>query len=183
MADDEEQKLLHAAVAPYLGSIRGRRLRASRSKRFSAVNMGANFLIDTGAILAILVAKDRCHGKCLDTLVHLRLPAMTSGAVLTELFHLVKRFRTEMQIVWKFLGPGRLVIASIEQTELSDIRALMVRDADRPMDFADTTLVHLAGREGIDTILTVDQADFWVDRISGKRRPRVLPIERPQRLL
>ncbi len=47
------------------------------------------------------------------------------------------------------------------------------------MDFADATLVYLAGREAIDTILTVDQADFWVYRISGKRRFRVLPIERP----
>jgi hypothetical protein len=141
--------------------------------------MGANFLIDTGAILAILDAKDRWHAKCLDTFVQLRLPALTSEAVLTEVFHLVKRSRTEMDTVWKFLRSGGVVLGPIEHSELPDIRALMMRYADRPMDFADATLVHLAGREAIDTILTVDQADFWVYRISGKRRFRVLPIERP----
>jgi predicted nucleic acid-binding protein len=55
----------------------------------------------------------------------------------------------------------------------------MSRYADRPMDFADATLVHLAARESIETILTVDQTDFSVYRSTGKRRFRVLPLERP----
>ena len=55
----------------------------------------------------------------------------------------------------------------------------MSRYADRPMDFADATLVHLAARESIETILTVDQTDFSVYRITGKRRFRVLPLQRP----
>ena len=55
----------------------------------------------------------------------------------------------------------------------------MSRYADRPMDFADATLVHLAARESIETILTVDQTDFSAYRITGKRRFRVLPLQRP----
>jgi predicted nucleic acid-binding protein len=47
------------------------------------------------------------------------------------------------------------------------------------MDFADATLVYLANRETVETILTVDQTDFSVYRIAGKKRFRVLPIERP----
>jgi predicted nucleic acid-binding protein len=30
----------------------------------------------------------------------------------------------------------------------------------RPMDFADATLVHLAGREALSIVFTVDYADF-----------------------
>jgi predicted nucleic acid-binding protein len=45
------------------------------------------------------------------------------------------------------------------------------------MDFADATLVHLAARESIETILTVDQTAVY--RITGKRRFRVHPLERP----
>jgi predicted nucleic acid-binding protein len=47
------------------------------------------------------------------------------------------------------------------------------------MDFADATLVHPAARESIETILTADQTDFSVYRITGKRRFRVLPLKRP----
>src|ERR1035437_3465503 len=55
----------------------------------------------------------------------------------------------------------------------------MSRDWDRPMDFADATLVYLARRESLSVILTVDQADFATYRIEGKRQFRVLPNKRP----
>jgi predicted nucleic acid-binding protein len=42
------------------------------------------------------------------------------------------------------------------------------------MDFADATPVRLAEREGLTTILTVDQ-DFDVYRIGGRKTFRVLP--------
>jgi predicted nucleic acid-binding protein len=43
------------------------------------------------------------------------------------------------------------------------------------MDLADATLVHLARRERLTTILTVDDADFEIYRIDGRRRFRVVP--------
>jgi uncharacterized protein len=51
----------------------------------------------------------------------------------------------------------------------------MRRYSDRPMDFADATLVHLARREGLVTIFTVDHNDFETYRIEGKRRFRIVP--------
>ncbi len=56
---------------------------------------------------------------------------------------------------------------------------LMSRYWDRPMDFADATLVYLAKREALSTIFTVDHADFQTYRIEGRRRFRVLPASRP----
>jgi predicted nucleic acid-binding protein len=47
------------------------------------------------------------------------------------------------------------------------------------MDFADATLVHLAKRESLNTIFTVDFDDFETYRIDGRRRFRVLPVDRP----
>ena len=46
------------------------------------------------------------------------------------------------------------------------------------MNFADATLVHLAKRGSLSTIFTVDHADFETYRIEGRRRFRVLPLER-----
>jgi predicted nucleic acid-binding protein len=104
---------------------------------------------------------------------------MTSEAVLTELFHLVGDSRQEMEAAWRFVGSGALVLAPIEDAEMSHLRILMSRYWDRPMDFADATLVYLAKRESLTTILTVDHADFETCRIDGKRRFRVIPSKHP----
>ena len=51
----------------------------------------------------------------------------------------------------------------------------MLRYADRPMDFADATLVHVAEREGLKTILTIDHDDFETYRIGRNAKFRILP--------
>ena len=51
----------------------------------------------------------------------------------------------------------------------------MKKYRDRPMDFADATLVHLAQRESLSTIFTVDHSDFETYRIGGRKRFHVLP--------
>lgn len=51
----------------------------------------------------------------------------------------------------------------------------MRKYGDRPMDFADATLVHLAQRESISTVFTIDHDDFETYRIGGRRRFRILP--------
>ena len=141
--------------------------------------MPASALIDTGAILALLDRTDRWHRICVEAFEQLRLPLPTSEAVLTELFHLVGDSGHEMETAWRVVRSGAIVLASIEDSELSQIHALMTRYADRPMEFADATLVHLAKRERLATVFTVDRAAFDTYRIEGRRRFRVLPAGRP----
>jgi len=139
----------------------------------------ANALIDTGAILALLDRTDRWHDACVTAFRQLRLPLLTSEAVLTEVFHLVGDTRRAMEAAWKFVRSGALIVATIEDEEMSHRQALMSRYWDRPMDFADATLVYLAKRESLSVILTVDQADFATYRIEGKRQFRVVPGKAP----
>jgi uncharacterized protein len=141
--------------------------------------MAADALVDTGAILALLDRTDRWHQLCVDTFQQLRLPLLTSEAVLTELFHLVGDNRHELETAWKFLRSGAVGLAVIEDSELPEIQDLMLRYGDRPMDFADATLVYLARREGLITVFTVDQADFSTYRIEGRKRFRIFPATRP----
>lgn len=63
---------------------------------------------------------------------------------------------------------------------MTQVQALMDNYADRPMDFADATLVHLAARESISMILTVDHDDFETYRLPGRKKFTVLPV-RPRR--
>jgi predicted nucleic acid-binding protein len=141
--------------------------------------MAANALIDTGAMLALLDRTDRWHRPCLQAFEQLRLPLMTSEAVLTELFHLVGESRHEMEAAWRLIRSGAITLAAIENSELPQMHTLMSRYADRPMDFADATLVYLAKRETLSTVFTVDHADFETYRIEGRRRFRVVPEIRP----
>lgn len=138
----------------------------------------ANALIDTGAMLALLDRTDRWHRICVDAFEQLRLPLVTSEAVLTELFHLVGDSRHEMEAAWRLVRSGAIVPALIEDSELAQIQALMLRYSDRPMDFADATLVYLAKREALSAIFTVDHADFETYRIEGRRRFHVIPAKR-----
>jgi uncharacterized protein len=135
--------------------------------------------MDTGAILAILDRNDNWHVPCENAFRQLPLPLLTSEAVLTELFYLADKSRIETEKVWKFVHSGAIVLCTIENAELPALHALMSRYADRPMDFADATLVHLANRESLNAVLTIDQADFATYRLSGKKRFHVLPVERP----
>ncbi|MBX9604139.1 MAG: hypothetical protein K2X35_24260, partial [Bryobacteraceae bacterium] len=97
---------------------------------------------------------DRWHQACTRAFEHLRLPLLTSEAVLTELFHLTVDSRNAMEKTWSFLQSGAILVASIEPSELHEVHALMSRYWDRPMDFADASLVYLARRERLTTIFT-----------------------------
>jgi uncharacterized protein len=141
--------------------------------------MAADALVDAGAIVAMLNERDPWCRICRETFQSLRVPLLTSQAVLTELFHLVGSDRREMEGAWGFVRSGAVKLAEIQDSELPEIHALMSRYWDRPMDFADATLVHLAKRESLSTIFTVDHADFETYRIDGRRRFRVLPVARP----
>jgi len=132
-------------------------------------------LADTGALLAFLSRNDRWHQRCVEAFADLRLPLATSGAVLTELFHLLDDSPAALDAAWKLLGSGILTVLPIDDGDLPQLEALMLRYRDRPMDFADATLVHLAERESLTTVFTVDHDDFETYRISGRKRFRVVP--------
>lgn len=140
--------------------------------------MAARGLIDTGVILAFLDRRDEWHDRCDRAIQQANLPLLTSSAVLTELFHLAQARRVELDDTWRFLRSGIIQLGSLSPGELPEIETLMLRYRDRPMDFADATLVYLARRERLTTILTTDHADFETYRIEGKRKFRILPLAR-----
>lgn len=106
------------------------------------------------------------------------LPLATSAAVLTELFHLLDGPR-EAAAAWNLFRSGAVHVLSIADNDLAELEVLMRRYEDRPMDFADATLVHLARRESLTTIFTIDHDDFETYRIEGKKRFRIVPDRLP----
>jgi predicted nucleic acid-binding protein len=117
---------------------------------------------------------ERWHGACVAAYDQVRLPLATTSAVLAETFYFTIK-RNLMPRTWEFIRAAPIVIAPITNEELPSLEALMHRYADRPMDFADATLVHVAEREGLNTILTIDHDDFETYRIGRNAKFRILP--------
>jgi len=135
-------------------------------------------LIDTGAIIALIDRSDGWHTSCVEAYNNNRLPLLTTEAVLTEVFYLAERDVLDARSVWRLLRSGAVQLSPITDKELPQIQALMDEYADRPMDFADATLVHLAARERLRTILTVDHDDFETYRLPGRKKFIILPPRR-----
>jgi uncharacterized protein len=141
--------------------------------------MKAQGLIDTGALVALLDRDDKWHSACVEGFARARLPVATSAAVLAELFHLIGDGKRNQAAAWRLLRSGAITVMPILDDDLPDLQALMERYADRPMDFADATLVLLARRLSVADILTVDHDDFETYRIQGKRSFRIVPVRMP----
>lgn len=141
--------------------------------------MADRALAHTGAIVAFLNQRDRWHHLCVNAFSELRFPLLTTEAVLTEVFHLIEPGRRTLEKAWEFLNSGAFELGVIDTSALPMIAELMHRYSDRPMDFADATLVHLANREGISMVFTIDHDDFETYRIAGTRRFRIVPDRKP----
>ena len=131
-------------------------------------------LIDSGALIALVDASDRWHTACADAFRSIDRPLATTAAVLADVFHHQSGSPHRMRAIWGLVRTSSIMVLAIEDVDLADLERLMLKYADRPMDFADATLVKLAEREGLTTILTVDR-DFEVYRIGGRKAFRVLP--------
>jgi predicted nucleic acid-binding protein len=118
--------------------------------------------------------RDRWHQACVGAAGRLRLPLVATTPVLTETFYFAAK-RGIVWPTWTFIRNGGIRLAMITDADLPALETLMHRYADRPMDFADATLVHVADREGLRTILTIDHSDFETYRIGRSAKFPILP--------
>jgi len=128
-------------------------------------------LVDTGALVALVRARDRHHALVAQFFGEFLLGEfITTLPVLTEALHLL---------------PAQLGAAVIELARgarwrfpdaakgLGRMAELMRKYADRPMDFADASLVWAAEETGAREILTTD-GDFEIYRTRTHERLQLL---------
>ena len=129
-------------------------------------------LLDTGAIVGLLVRRDQWHQAFLDTWPEIVNRCVTTEAVLTEASHLVvQRGGTAVQPL-ELLLSAEVPIFALHLPAHRQCVHLMKRYADAPMDYADATLVTLADALDIRRVFTTDRRGF------GAYRPaRGVPFE------
>lgn len=132
-------------------------------------------LVDTGPLVAILSARDSNHQRCVAELQRLRPPLLTCWPVLTEAAWLLRERPESVLKLLDSLGTALLRLLPLEESDASAIRALLKGYRELRPQLADAALLHLADREGIEALFTLDVRDFSVLRTHSKRRLRLLP--------
>lgn len=132
-------------------------------------------MIDAGPLVALLHRGDHDHDLCVSTLKQLRGPLVTTWMPVTEAMYLLEFSSTAQSALLEMIERGALTVLPIEQQDLPPIRGLLRKYADLPMDFADATLVHVAGREDIRDVFTLDRKDFSIYRAARGRALRIVP--------
>jgi predicted nucleic acid-binding protein len=134
-------------------------------------------LLDTGPLVAILSDRDSNHRRCVEELKRLRVPLLTCWPVLTEAAWLL---RERPELVLKLLGlPGTdlLRLLPLDESDAPAIGTLLKKYRALGLQLADAALLHLAHREEIESVFTLDVRDFSVLRTQSKHRLRLLPAD------
>jgi uncharacterized protein len=134
-----------------------------------------NVLVDTGPIVAILSSSDEHHEACVQQLQMLKGTLLTCWPVLTEVAWLLRAHPLAINAFFTSFGSGPFRLAALEEGDLPGITAIMRRYRDLKIQLADAALLHLANREGVETVFTLDRRDFGVLRLARNRRLRVIP--------
>ncbi len=134
-----------------------------------------NILLDTGAFVALLDKSERNHQRVANFFRNFRGELLTTEPVLTEAVYLLGPSSRVQKICIDFILNGAATLISQSMESLKRATVLMEKYHDIPMDFADATLVVLAGETGICDVFTLDKRGFNSYRIHGKKAFTILP--------
>jgi hypothetical protein len=132
-------------------------------------------LIDSGPLVAFLDRSDAHHQSIADALTRIREPLVTVWPAVVEGMYLLSFSHQAQDALWEMLETGVVNLLPLDRSDVPRMRALMEKYGDLPMDMADAALVHVAEREGLQRILTLDQRDFSVYRLARRGAFKLLP--------
>ena len=125
-------------------------------------------IIDSGPLIALFDGSDKYHNDVLTFMKEYKGKLITSWAVITEVSHMLD-FNLQVQIDFlKWCEVGGIEVYNITQDEISNIRVMMEKYIDIPMDLADGTLMYIANKENIKNIVSID-SDFDIYRTFKKQ--------------
>ena len=120
-------------------------------------------LIDTGPCIALFDRDDRFHTDIKSFMKNFRGRLVTSWAVVTETLHMLDfDFRVQVDFI-RWVDRGALDIAGPIREDTHRIIELTEKYRDRPIDFADATLLAIAERRELNSIISID-SDFQIYR-------------------
>jgi len=131
---------------------------------------------DTGFVLAVAIATDRWHDKCVALYRqhrHIYLPQ----SALAEIAYLLTREGGNLTIArfLENLPQSKYRLVALTDTDIQTSAKHLKQYADARLDFVDVTVAIVAERLGIHRILTLDQRDFNILRPTVWEHFELLP--------
>lgn len=120
-------------------------------------------IIDTGFLVALHTKNDRYHKRAVEVCNHIKHRQwITTWPVLAETCHFfIQKDNVQgATLLINILENGLLELFQIEKKYFPDVRTLLLKYKDLPMDLADASLVILANELGSGDIVSTDQRDF-----------------------
>jgi predicted nucleic acid-binding protein len=128
-----------------------------------------SILIDSGPLIALFDASDKHHQASVSFIRANKNRLVTTLASVTETLHMLDFNRQAQLDFLEWMDKGAVEVRNIENCDFGRIRELTEKYQDLPMDFADSCLVYLAEKLGLDAVATVDR-DFSIYRINGRKK-------------
>lgn len=137
--------------------------------------MANELLLDTGGLISLLDRSQRRHAEFLAFFEGWTGEVVSTEAVLTEATHLLGCISGGVIACLDFFLQGGAILLPSGTATLHRARELMQKYQNLPMDYADATLVVLAGDLDTGLILTTDLRDFSTYRRHGRKKFDIRP--------
>ena len=125
--------------------------------------------------MAILSESDEHHLACVGQLRRIEGPLLTCWPVITEAAWLLRTHPAAVATILSSFDGRPFGLASLGEADLPGIAAILARYRDLDIQLADASLVHVARREKIDTVFTLDRRGFGVLRLANGKKFHLIP--------
>jgi uncharacterized protein len=137
--------------------------------------LSGQVLVDTGPIVAILSESDEHHESCVEELQLIKGPLLTCWPVITEAAWLLRAYPVAIGRLLSSFDGRPFELLPLNETDLSGIAGILAKYKGLGIQLADAALVHLANRERIELMFTLDRRDFGVLRLASGKKLRLIP--------
>ena len=132
-------------------------------------------LTDTGPIVAMLSKGDEFHDVCVEQMRRIKGPLLTCWPVITEAAWLLRAYPRAIGKMLAALDGRTFRLAALTEPDAAGVAAIFEKYRTLGIQLADAALVHLASRDGIGTIFTLNRPNFGMIRSASGNKFRLIP--------
>jgi predicted nucleic acid-binding protein len=133
-------------------------------------------LIDSGPLAALFNPNDQYHEICKEAAQQLPVgKSFTCWPVVTEASHFLRRFPDKRNSLLDAIQAGEFQLLPLDSGDIPALQNIPSTYRDQAVDLADASLLHLANREEIENVFTVDRRHFGVFRQQNGKSLRMMP--------
>ena len=130
--------------------------------------MNNKVLVDSGPFIALFNKNDTYNVEALTFFKKNKLQIHTTLPVITEVIYVLDFNINAQSDFLEWISRGGVNIVNFEKNDFKRIKILMLQHKDRPMDFADASLVVACENLNCSYVLSVD-SDFDIYRFKDKK--------------